>query len=135
MSQQQRNKKLHQEGRILLAIQAIKSGQIKSVRSAARIYDVPQTTLAARMAGRVARRDSHKNQRKLTETEEKTLRAWLIDMDNRGYPLTVANTRAAAQQLLSASIGHLAISFALLTSKHDIHAVSICSGQNAKIQY
>lgn len=40
-----------QEGRILLAIEAIQKDQTSSIREAARFHDVPQTTLHARLAG------------------------------------------------------------------------------------
>jgi hypothetical protein len=39
------------EGRILLAIKAYKDGQIKSVRAAARAYDVFHSTLLHRLRG------------------------------------------------------------------------------------
>ena len=34
-----------QEGRILLAIQAIRQGHIQNVKSAVEMYDIPRTTL------------------------------------------------------------------------------------------
>ena len=36
---------IEQEGRLLLAIQAIKNQEISSVRQAARVYAVPESTL------------------------------------------------------------------------------------------
>jgi hypothetical protein len=35
----------NQEGRILLAIQALKLGQFQSVQAAAKVYDIPRSTL------------------------------------------------------------------------------------------
>ena len=105
MPQQQREKVLHQEGQLVLAVQAIKLGHIQSIAAAARLYNVPRKTLSARLAGRVSRLDSHQSTHKMRSTEEDTLRAWLIDMDNRGYPLTVTNLRIAANLLLQARCG------------------------------
>ena len=64
---------LHQEGRILLAIQAIKRGQIRSILAAAKLYDVHYTTLRARLKGRSARCDSTPINRNLTFMEELAL--------------------------------------------------------------
>ena len=41
----------NQEGRILLAIQALKEHQFKSVQAAALLYNVPHSTLTNRMNG------------------------------------------------------------------------------------
>jgi helix-turn-helix, Psq domain len=46
------------EGRIALAMQAIKQGHISSVRTAAQTYNVPKSTLRRRVKGIDARRDS-----------------------------------------------------------------------------
>ncbi|KFZ16994.1 hypothetical protein V501_01953, partial [Pseudogymnoascus sp. VKM F-4519 (FW-2642)] len=62
-----------QEDRILSAIQAIKLHQIKSVRAAAILYDVPSSTLFDRIKGMASRRDSTPNSRKLTPYEESAL--------------------------------------------------------------
>ena len=45
----------NREGRIALAIQAIKSGQVSSLRAAAESFDVPYTTLYHRYKGRLAK--------------------------------------------------------------------------------
>ena len=57
------------EGRILLAIQAINSGQIESLYKAASSYDVSYGTLYRRYYGTPARRDSQPNSKKLTPIE------------------------------------------------------------------
>ncbi|KFY92753.1 hypothetical protein V500_04042, partial [Pseudogymnoascus sp. VKM F-4518 (FW-2643)] len=62
-----------QEGRIVLAIQAIKQGHIQSVWAAATSYDVPYSTLYRRFCGMTSRRDSTPNSRKLTPYEESAL--------------------------------------------------------------
>ncbi|CDM38174.1 Probable transposable element [Penicillium roqueforti FM164] len=64
---------IEQEGRILLAIQAIKSQEISSIREAARRFDVPETTLRRRLRGITNRATSRANSHKLTEIEEESL--------------------------------------------------------------
>ncbi|KFY53470.1 hypothetical protein V496_07563 [Pseudogymnoascus sp. VKM F-4515 (FW-2607)] len=63
----------NQEGRILLAIQSIKQGHIKSIRAAAMSYDVPFELLQTRLNGVTSRRDSTPNLHKLTLYEELAL--------------------------------------------------------------
>ena len=43
--------RVEQEGRILLAIKAIKNQEISSIREAARRFDVPRATLQDRLRG------------------------------------------------------------------------------------
>jgi hypothetical protein len=59
-----------QEGRILLVIQALKLGHIKSLRAAAAAYDITYATLYNRINGMPSRRDSTPNSQKLTPVEE-----------------------------------------------------------------
>jgi hypothetical protein len=58
------------EGRIALAIQALKRGHISNIYTAAQTYDVPDKTLRRRVNGINARRDSIPINRKLTTIEE-----------------------------------------------------------------
>jgi transposase-like protein len=64
---------IQQEGRIALAMDALKQGHFTSVRGAAKAYDVVRSTLENRINGHPARRDSEPRNRKLTTTEESTL--------------------------------------------------------------
>ncbi|XP_044718706.1 tc5 transposase DNA-binding domain-containing protein [Hirsutella rhossiliensis] len=74
------------EERVLLAVRAYQQGQFESTRKAAAAYDVPQSTV---------------NNLKLTATEETALVQWILSMDERGMPPTVAYTRRMANLLLS----------------------------------
>ena len=76
--------KAQKEGRMALAIQALKRGQLSSVRAAAETYDVAESTLRGRVKGIDARCDSIPINRKLTTTEELTLIEWILSMDQRG---------------------------------------------------
>ena len=56
--------KCQKEHRILLAIQLIKSGQIKGIQAAAKAYNVPHRTRSYHVYDRLARVDSSPNCRK-----------------------------------------------------------------------
>lgn len=73
MSQSNQAKSSNQEGRILLAIQAIKQGQIQSIRVAAATYDVSRLTLYHRIYGMALRRDSTSNSCKFSSYEKRLL--------------------------------------------------------------
>lgn len=77
---------VQQEGRILLAIQALKKGQIKGVQTAAKTYNVKRTTLRDRLQGSASRTDITANGRKLSNTEESILLNWILSADERGLP-------------------------------------------------
>ena len=61
------------EGDSLLAIQAIRLGQIPSVRQAIEQYNVLRATLSRRMNGTRSKRDSSIGTQRLTLSEEKVL--------------------------------------------------------------
>ena len=62
-----------QLGRLELAIRAIQTGQLTSVRKAAQLYNIPRTTLRRRLNGIQQRAIASYTKRKLTETEEEAL--------------------------------------------------------------
>jgi transposase len=88
------------EGRIALAVQAIKQGQFSSVRAAAQAFDISKSTLSRRVKGVDARRDSTPINRKLTPTEESTLVEWILSSDQRGLPVRGDYIRQMANLLL-----------------------------------
>ncbi len=75
----------NQEGRILLAVQAIKLGQFKSIRAAATSYDISRSTLQDRINGMTSRRDSTPNSRKLTPIEELAIVQYILNLDSHGF--------------------------------------------------
>jgi predicted HTH domain antitoxin len=48
----------NQEGKILLAIQAYKRGQVSSIEKASALYTVPHSTLHDRLKGRTTRENA-----------------------------------------------------------------------------
>jgi AraC-like DNA-binding protein len=91
-----------QEGRILLAIQAIKKQEIPSIRDIARQFNVPRTTLQRRVAGLPFRAETRANSHKLTEIEEESLQKWILSMDLRGAAPRPSTVREIANLLLAA---------------------------------
>ena len=89
------------ESRIILAIQALKRSQKLSIRSAARIYNVSETTLRERRAGRPARRDIAANSRKLTDLEESVIVQHILELDSKGFPPRLSIIKDIANQLLA----------------------------------
>ncbi|KAJ5170649.1 uncharacterized protein N7500_003432, partial [Penicillium coprophilum] len=73
-----------QEGRLLLAIQAIKNRDIGSISLTARTFNVPRTTLRRRIDRIQYRANSRANYSKLTKIEEKSLKKWVLSIDSRG---------------------------------------------------
>ena len=64
---------VEQEGRILLAIQAIKKQEIGSIREVSRHFEVPFSSLRNRLNGLTNRSETRPNCQKLTEIEEESL--------------------------------------------------------------
>ena len=92
----------NQEGKILLALSDIKDGRINSLRAAAKLYEIPFSTLQARADGRIARVDKRPNRYKLTQLEEDALTQWIISMDSRGAAPRPATVGEMANILLAA---------------------------------
>jgi hypothetical protein len=95
-----------QEGRVLLALQAIQKGQIKSIRAVARLFAVPESTLRNRAHGIQSRVDTRPNGHKLTQLEEDSLTKWILSMDSRGAAPRPAAVREMANILLAARGSH-----------------------------
>jgi hypothetical protein len=93
-------KSIDQEGRLLLAIKAIKNGQIPSITAAARSFEVARSTLQDRIKGTTSWSDTRGTGYKLTILEEESIQDWLISMDNRGATLTIAMLKDMANLLL-----------------------------------
>src|SRR5450432_1052578 len=91
---------VQREGRIALAIEALKQGYFNSLLGAAKSYDVPESTLRYRMKGNPARRDQRPPNCKLTATEESILVQWILSMDQRGLAPRPNSVQQMANLLL-----------------------------------
>jgi len=95
-------KSANQGGRILLALSDIKNGSIASLRAAARLYNIPESTLRSRAKGILSRVDIRPNGHKLTQLEEDSLTEWIFSMDSRGAAPRPSTVREMANILLAA---------------------------------
>jgi DDE superfamily endonuclease/helix-turn-helix, Psq domain len=93
------------EARIILAIEAIRSCRKLSIRAAAKLYNVPKTTLSDRMAGRTSRSETKANCHKLTELEEEVIIRKILDMDSRGFAPRLASVEDMANYILESRGG------------------------------
>ncbi|OHW99321.1 transposase, partial [Colletotrichum incanum] len=75
------------ESRIILAIQALKKDLKMPVRRAASTFEVPESTLCDRRAGRVAQGKRRPNLIKITITKEEVILERVINLIDRGFPL------------------------------------------------
>ena len=76
--------KLYTEADINLALSDIALKQFQSVRSAAAMYNIPESTLRARCAGRCNWRDSEPNSKRMTKLEEEVIVKHILDESLRG---------------------------------------------------
>jgi hypothetical protein len=88
------------EGRIFLAIEAIRTNKKMSIRRAAKAYDVPEASLRHRLNGRVAKREKRNGRYQLTSTEEDTIVQHTLDLDERGFPPRIEGVEDMANLLL-----------------------------------
>lgn len=73
------------EGMLILALNAIKLGHLKSTRAAARAYDIPYSTLQERMTGVTSIADFNATKRKLSHSEEQVLSDRIMNLSARGF--------------------------------------------------
>ena len=93
---------IEQEGRLLLAVQAIKKQEISTICEAVRHFNVPKSTLLRRLNSTPNRAETRANNHKLTEIEEELLQKWIISLDDRGAAPRPATVRETANLLLAA---------------------------------
>ena len=89
------------KSRIEFAINALNKQTIGSIREAARVYDVPISTLYGRVRGRVHCLETRPNRSILTPVEEKSLVKWILDLDFRGAAPRQCMVREMADLLLA----------------------------------
>lgn len=85
MAPQQVTQLQSNEANIQLAIWSIRTSQIQSNRSAAKVYNVAEATLRRRRAGMPTRRDCQPNSKKLTQLKEQVIFDHVLDLDQRRF--------------------------------------------------
>ena len=89
-----------QEARVILAIEAIRSSKKISCRAAARLYNVPETTVRYRMNGRTTIADRRPKVQNLTAIEEEVVVEYILNLDSRGFPPSMGDVAAMANYIL-----------------------------------
>jgi hypothetical protein len=92
---------VEQEGRIILAISALKKQEIRTVREAARVFNIPCTTLQRRWNGHGFQAETRANGHKMTQNEEESLIRWILSMDQCGAAPQPSHVREMANILLA----------------------------------
>ena len=100
-SRAKKKDQVEQEGRVLLAISSLRKKEITNIREAARLYDVPRTTLQRRLNGSTNRAEKQANGLKLTKEEEESLVQWILSMDQHGAAPRLSHIQDMANILLS----------------------------------
>lgn len=88
------------EARVILAIQTLQKNPKLSVRKAALIYSIPETTLRRRRKNIPSRADTTPKSRKLTDEEETHLIQHILDLDSRFQLPRLRDVEDMANRLL-----------------------------------
>ena len=105
--------KLDDEQRLQLAVKAIDDSDLLpdgtrklSFRQAAKAFQVPCTSLAARYRGALPKKKAHESQQKLTRAQEDVLVEWVKVQGRRGVPISPSALADHAAAIAGTSIGH-----------------------------
>jgi hypothetical protein len=90
---------------LAFTLNAYKQGQIKTLKTAANIYNVPLTTAIQHTAGVQPKRGSHALNSLLIFVQEESLKQWILSMDQRGMPPRIATVRQMAGILAAQHVG------------------------------
>ena len=83
-----------------MALEAIQNNKSLNVLAAAKLYNVPETTLRRRRASGRARRDIPANSRNLTDLEEQTIVQYMVGLYTCAFPPRLGSVEDIANQLL-----------------------------------
>jgi hypothetical protein len=121
MPQQRQTQGLYTEADVQLAILDLQRKQIKSIRLAEEVYEVPQTTIRRRRDRTRSRRDCEPKSKRLTKLEEEAIVQRILEECLRGIPPSEPSVRSPASCLRGPS-GYSAL----------VHA---CSIDESKVWY
>ena len=94
-----------QESKIILAIEAIRTSKKLSRRKAAKLYEVPFSTLNDRMNGHLPLLERRLANIKLSKLEEEVIIRNILDMDARGFAPRLAGVEDMANFILESRGG------------------------------
>jgi hypothetical protein len=93
------------EARIILVIKVVRLSRKISIRVAAKLYNIPKSTLFNKMAGRTPRSEIKANYYKLTEIKEEVIVRYILDLDLRGFAPRLTNVEDIANYILESRGG------------------------------
>ena len=108
-----------QEARTLMAVAAIRSGQIESLRSAEAILGAPKSTIATRINGISHRSECTPNSKILSLFEEEVLVKYLLDKDDRGFGINLTGVGNMANLFSNLAEPHAVVHFSLTDSSNE----------------
>jgi hypothetical protein len=93
------------ERRLQQALNDLHTQKFKSIRAAAKAYDVPRSTLGTRFNGTPTRRVARVSQQLLSTEQEELLVQWILDLEKQGHPVTHPQVREMAELVSELSGG------------------------------
>ncbi len=88
------------ESQLQLVLQAFERDPQLNINEAIRLYNIPRTTLSARIKGRSIHINTIINSRKLTVLKEEVVVQEVFDLDSWGFPLRMRDIEDMANRLL-----------------------------------
>ena len=104
MAATQQQEALYRQGIVDLEIQAYKQGQFKSLWAATSIYDASRTTAWYHIARILPCSKTHVPNCLLTAIQEKSLKQWILSMNQHGMLPKIAIVQQMASILVSQNI-------------------------------
>jgi hypothetical protein len=101
-ARQSRSNLVEQEGRIQLAIQALKNYKVTTIHQATVVFSVPLSTLHNHMKGAQYKAEQRNHTFRLSKTQEEALVKWILSKDCQGVTPRVAHVRQMALLILQA---------------------------------
>jgi hypothetical protein len=92
---------LYTEEDVTNALNALVSGEYKSIRRAALVFQIPYPTLQYRLQKPKSRKESHVSQQILTPIEETTLENWIYRAAKLGARITLQLVKILASEIQS----------------------------------
>ena len=128
------------EARVVLAIDAIQKSDGLSRRAAAKLYNVPETTLRDRMSGATPITNRRPVAQVLTALEKEAVVQYILDLDARGFSPSLEDVRVMADtssrrevHVVLGNSGPTASSSEERNSAHAVHAPTSSSGPFVRI--
>jgi hypothetical protein len=100
MSQQQQAQRPYTEGDVQIAIFDVQSKQIRSLRRAEAVYNVPERTIRQQRDGTRCRSDCEPKSKRLIKLEEEAIIQRILEESLRGIPPSKAHVQDMADRLL-----------------------------------